>query len=114
MASTIPHATLQPMAAHNNSLMNVVFERSYNRKVFRMIKSAGSSAEATAKLKTEIQPLMSELLTNGELVSLEQRIRQLPDPPTGLLLTLQDLYAGFRIFLLVLICTLPVSLPFAF
>lgn len=94
-------------------LMNVIFDRGYSRRVLIKIKNAASGSDSLRIIREEFQPIVTELLDDEQMSLLEKKIRELPEaPPVHMLLTGRDLNAAFRIFLLVFLCTLPVSLPF--
>lgn len=95
-------------------LMNVVFERGYYMNVLKKLNQQNDAEKGKQILKEEIQPLISNLLKEEELNHLYERIKVLPPPDKKNLITWQDALAGIQIFLLVFLCTLPVSLPFVF
>jgi hypothetical protein len=95
-------------------LMNVVLERGHSVTVIKRIMNSESPEASRMILKEEIQPLVSALLKDEELDQLSERLKKVPAPSNKHLLTGTDLFAGFQIFFLVFLCTLPVALPFAF
>jgi hypothetical protein len=95
-------------------LMNVVFERGYYTNVLKKLNQQKNAEKGKQILKEEIQPLISNLLNAEELNHLYQRIKTIPPPDKKILITWRDALAGIQIFLLVFLCTLPVSLPFVF
>lgn len=94
-------------------LMNVAIERGHAIVVIRKIHLASHPDEAVQIIKDEIQPVITNLLTNEELIRLSARFKSLPEPSRRLLITGADLWAGVHIFLLVFLCTFPVAIPFA-
>ena len=95
-------------------LMNVLLERGHSLTVIKRIARSETAQASRQVLKQEIQPLLAELLNDQELDQLSERLKKLPKPSIRNLLTGADLMAGFQIFFLVFLCTLPVALPFAF
>jgi hypothetical protein len=95
-------------------LMNVVLERGHGINVIKKITRSRNAVESREMIRSEIQPLVAELLTDSELDNLSERLKNVPEPTQQHLLTAPDLIAGLQIFLLVFLCTLPVALPFAF
>ena len=95
-------------------LMNVLLERGHSLTVIKRIARSETAQASRQVLKQEIQPLLAELLNDQELDQLSERLKKLPKPSIRNLLTGTDLMAGFQIFFLVFLCTLPVALPFAF
>jgi hypothetical protein len=93
-------------------LMNVVTERGHAVKAITKIQKSSDMEGARNALRDEMQPLISHLTKDGEVDMLTERIKQLPEPTAGNLITSHDIVAGMQIFLLVFLCTLPVALPF--
>jgi VIT1/CCC1 family predicted Fe2+/Mn2+ transporter len=93
-------------------LMNVSFDRGYSSVMLKRIRKSTSKLESITILRSELQPVVAELMDDEDIIKLEQKMKSLPETPNGILLTGSDFYAGFKIFLLVFICTLPVALPF--
>jgi len=94
-------------------LMSVILERGHAINVIQRLDRTKKDEAAISILKEEIQPLVSKLLTEEELLSLASRIKKI-DPPTHKnLLSISDFVSATQIFLLVFLCTLPVALPFA-
>lgn len=95
-------------------LMNVASERGHALKAIIKIQESKDVEASRNALRDEMQPLMSTLMKDNEIDVLSDRIKQLPEPTHGHLMTAQDFVAGVQIFLLVFLCTLPVALPFVF
>lgn len=95
-------------------LMNVLLERGHNLTVIKKIAGSTDVSASRQVLKDEIQPIITGLMKDEELDQLSERLKKLPVPSKRNLLTGHDILAGFQIFLLVFLCTLPVALPFAF
>lgn len=93
-------------------VMNVLFERGYSLKLIRKLKQSENKETTRNALKEGIQPIVSALLKDEELDQLGERVKQLPEPSKGNLLSGKDLWAGVQIFLLVFLCTFPVAIPF--
>jgi VIT family len=95
-------------------LMAVLFERGHNLTVIQSVSRSEGKEASRQALKEEIQPLIARLLTDAELDQLCERLRKIQKPGNRNMLTGADLIVGLQIFLLVFLCTLPVSLPFVF
>jgi len=93
-------------------LMDNKMERGHSVKLINKLRNAKTNAEADEALKEEIQPLVSALLSEEELRTLGNRIKELPPPSNRNLFTFNDFVSAGQIFLLVFFCTLPVALPF--
>lgn len=59
-----------------------------------------------------LPPLLASVTTPVELEVIRLKLRTLPEPPNRPQLTKKDLLGGLGVFLLVLVATLPVVLPF--
>jgi len=94
-------------------LMNIAIERGHAYSVISRITKTENPESAREILKEEVQPLVSSLMKNEEMGEFCQRLKQLPLPSKKLIITWKDIYAAFKIFLLVFLCIFPVALPFA-
>ncbi|AYB35276.1 hypothetical protein [Chryseolinea soli] len=95
-------------------VMNVLLERGHSLTILKKMTHAESKAASRVALKEELPALVATLLTDEELDRMSDRLKNIPEPSKGHLLTWADLVVGLEIFLLVFLCTLPVALPFAF
>lgn len=93
-------------------LMNVAIERGHAITVIKQMHEAKTDELSGEILKGEIQPAIAGLLTKEELISLSNRVKQLPEPSKKNLITGTDVLAGLQIFMLVFLCTFPVAIPF--
>ncbi len=75
------------------------------------VRAAPDAAAAMKVLKAELPPLMSKLMTEHELESIRDRLatHALPDKPR---LHVRDFRGAFGIFVIVVLATFPVALPF--
>ena len=94
-------------------LMNVLAERGHGVVIFKKIVATKSPETVREILRGEMQPVISALLTDNELDTIGEKLKKLPEPTRGSLLSGRDLASGVQIFLLVFLCTFPVALPFA-
>jgi VIT1/CCC1 family predicted Fe2+/Mn2+ transporter len=61
-----------------------------------------------------LPPVLASVTTPVEFEAMRRKLRQLPDPPQRPHITKEEWLAGLGIFLLVVVATLPVVLPFLF
>jgi hypothetical protein len=94
-------------------LMNVLAERGHGVVTVKKIVAAKSPAAVREILRGEMQPVVSALLTDNELDNIGEKLKKLPEPTHGNIISGRDLVAAIQIFLLVFLCTFPVALPFA-
>lgn len=94
--------------------MNIIFERGYYQSILKKLKHTKTPDEGSQIVREELQPMVAALMSDNDLENLRKKIIELPEPGNSVLFTWQDVFAGLQIFLLVFLCTLPVSLPFIF
>jgi len=80
----------------------------------RAVRNAAIPSQAYAIIADAMPPLLASVTSPAELEAVRQRLTQLPEPPERPQLTKDDWLAGLGVFLLVVLATLPVVLPFAF
>lgn len=80
----------------------------------RAARDAENPQRAYQAIADTLPPLLATVTTPIEFEVMRQKLRQLPQPPDHPRLTRKDLLGGLGVFLLVLIATLPVILPFVF
>lgn len=94
-------------------LMNVLAERGHGVVMFKKILATKSPEAVREILRGEMQPVIAALLTDNELDKIGEKLKKLPVPTHGSLITGRDIVSAIQIFLLVFLCTFPVALPFA-
>jgi hypothetical protein len=70
--------------------------------------------EARRVIANALPAVIASVTTPAELEAIRQRLRELPEPPEHPHLTKDEWLAGLGVFLLVVLATLPVVLPFLF
>jgi len=95
-------------------LMARLAEKGRNLMIFRKVRAAEDPAVAHRLIEGALPPVIASLLRPEEFEALNQRLRQLPDPPGHARLNGQDFRAGLAILLLVFLSTFPVVIPFMF
>jgi len=79
----------------------------------RAVRSAAGPEEAHHIIAGAMPPLLASVVSPAQFESMRQKLTQLTEPPERPRLTKQDWLGGVGVFLLVLLATLPVVLPFA-
>lgn len=59
-------------------------------------------------------PVIASVTTPAEFEATRRKLQQLPEPPQRPRLTEDEWFAGLAVFLLVVVATLPIVLPFLF
>jgi len=96
------------------NLMDRVIERGHDLTQIHRIRKAKTAGESREIIRENISPLVSELMEDGEVDKLGEKLRRLPEPKMKVALTLKDFLISGNIFLLVFLSTFPVTLPFMF
>ena len=81
-------------------------------KALRAVREAKSPFEAHRVIADALPPVLAAVTTPTEFEEFRRRLQQLPEPPQRPHLTKDEWLAGVGVFLLVVVATLPVVLPF--
>jgi hypothetical protein len=95
-------------------MMDNLLDRGRRLSTLHAVRRAPDPDQARATIAAALPPLIGSLMLPGELENLRQRLTQLPEPPAWPAPTLTDLRGATGVFLLVLLSTFPVALPFVF
>ena len=78
------------------------------------VRASENVEDARRKIADSMPPLIASVTTPAELDLIRKRLQQLPAPPARPYLTRDEKLAGVGVFLLVVVSTFPVVLPFLF
>ena len=81
-------------------------------RALRAVREAKSPLEAHCVITDALPPVLAAVTTPTELEEFRRRLQELPEPPQRPHLTKDEWLAGVGVFLLVVVATLPVVLPF--
>ena len=95
-------------------LMAALAERTESLRAWRAVRSSGSAAAGREAVAEAMSPVIASVLTPDELESVRGRVHALPDPPTRGHLDRAVWRAAVSVFVLVVITTFPVVVPFFF
>ncbi|WP_341678475.1 hypothetical protein [Niveibacterium sp. SC-1] len=93
-------------------LVRTLADRGRKLSLIKAVRGANASSDAIALLRGALPPAMLALVEDPELEAIRSRVvrsSELPDRPA---LGLQDFLAALGVFLLVVLATFPVALPF--
>lgn len=80
----------------------------------RAAREEDNPDQAYRVIADALPPVVASVMTPAEFEPVRRKLRQLPDPPQIPHITKNEWLAGLGIFLLVVVATLPVVLPFLF
>src|SRR5436853_7481197 len=95
-------------------LMGCLAETGGGLLTSRAVPRAADPKEAQRVIADALPSVVASVLEPVEMESLYQRLKQLPEPPHHVRLRKDDLLGAVGVFLLVLLCTFPVVVPFIF
>jgi VIT1/CCC1 family predicted Fe2+/Mn2+ transporter len=95
-------------------LLGGLAEKRGNRIMLRDVLKSDDPQKAHRLISGALPPLIASLLQSPELETIHQRLRQLPQPAGRAGLGRRDWLGALGVFLLVLLSTFPVVLPFIF
>src|SRR5262249_24677974 len=93
-------------------LMTRLTERARDLSTLRSIRRSADPVAARLIISGAVPPLVASILSEGELDSIHARLGQLPEPPARPRLAGRDFLGALGVFLLVVISTFPVVVPF--
>lgn len=93
-------------------LVRTIADRGARLTLALAVKGAASTAEGIALLRDVLAPHLRRLITDSELAAVERRLMAETDLPDRPRLFLSDFLAAVGIFLIVVLSTFPVALPF--
>ena len=93
-------------------MMGCLAERGRNLITFQAVRGAASPEEARRLIADALPPVIASVLRPAELDAMQQRLKQLPEPPGLAHLGKDDWLGGAAVFLVVFLSTFPVVIPF--
>jgi len=94
-------------------LLGAISQRGHGLTTWRKLRVA-DAADVHRIISDALPPIVASVLSTVELDALRERLNRLPDPPIRVSLTKRDWRAALGIFLLVVLSTFPVTIPFMF
>jgi VIT1/CCC1 family predicted Fe2+/Mn2+ transporter len=95
-------------------LLATLTERSRNLTILKQVRSPADPARAHDLIREVLPPVIASAMEPAEVEVIRGRLARLSEPPAKFPLTAGDFRTALGVFLLVLLATLPVALPFAF
>jgi len=95
-------------------LMGCLADKGRSLKTYRAVRLATDPQQAAKLIAGALPPLLASVVQPAEFAILQERLKQLPEPPDRAQLSQPDWLGALGVFLLVFLSTLPVALPFLF
>ncbi len=95
-------------------LMGCLAERARSLGTLRAVRAAADPQKAQRLIADALPTVVAAILDASQLDVIRRHVQELPEPPTRPRLTKQDWLGAAAVFLLVVLATLPVTLPFCF
>ena len=95
-------------------LMGCLTDRAHRANTVRNVRQAATPAEAYRLIAGALPPTVAAALPAEALEKVRLHLHGLPEPPTGPRLHAEDWRGAAGVFLLVVLSTVPVVLPFVF
>ena len=95
-------------------LMSCLAEKARALATLRRVRKAASSEKAQRLIAGALPPVVASIMGPQMFEHIRQQVSLLPEPPTHPRLTQRDLLGAAGVFLLVIVSTFPVVLPFVF
>jgi VIT1/CCC1 family predicted Fe2+/Mn2+ transporter len=95
-------------------LFSILLERGEAFASIRNIRNATSEESAHNAVKDALPPLVAQILKKDHITHISNELKNLPEPPAKVFLTMYDVFQAVKIFVLVFLSTFPVTIPFIF
>jgi len=95
-------------------LMARFSEQGQGIRALQALRRTTDPKEAQIIIGDALPPLLAKTLTSLEFALIQQRLNRMPAPPARPRLTKDDWLGGFGVFLLVVLSTFPIVVPFLF
>lgn len=95
-------------------LMSVLAYRGHGARILRYIKQTDNHHLSRAHIGAALPQIVTEALTADQLEGIRLKLAQIPENRVTVKLTGTDIKTSLGIFLLVLVSTFPIALPFIF
>jgi VIT1/CCC1 family predicted Fe2+/Mn2+ transporter len=95
-------------------LMGCLAEKSRGLTMLRTVRKTTDSRKAQTLIAGALPKVIASVLRPEELAAIDQRLKGLAEPADRPRLRREDWVGALAVFLLVFVCTLPVTLPFIF
>lgn len=95
-------------------LMGSLAEKGRNLMTYQAVHKAIDPQKAQQLIADALPSVVASVLQPAELDAMQERLKQLPEPPARARLGKDDWLGAIGVFLLVFVSTFPVAIPFIF
>ncbi len=95
-------------------LMGSLAEKGRNLMTYQAVRKAIDPQKAQQLIADALPSVVASVLQPAELDAMQERLKQLPEPPARARLGKDDWLGAIGVFLLVFVSTFPVAIPFIF
>jgi VIT1/CCC1 family predicted Fe2+/Mn2+ transporter len=95
-------------------LMGSLAEKGRNLMTYQAVRKATDPQKAQQLIADALPSVVASVLQPAELGAMQERLKQLPEPPERARLGKDDWLGAIGVFLLVFVSTFPVAIPFIF
>ena len=95
-------------------VMGCLAERARLLGALRGVRTTSAPEKGQRLISNALPPVVAATLETADLERIRQKLQQLPEPPLHTRLTKKDWLGAVGVFLLVVVSTFPVVLPFIF
>lgn len=95
-------------------LMGSLAEKGRNLMTYQAVRKATDPQKAQQLIADALPSVVASVLQPAELDAMQERLKQLPEPPERARLGKDDWLGAIGVFLLVFVSTFPVAIPFIF
>jgi hypothetical protein len=95
-------------------LFSILLERGEAFASIRNIRNAVTEESGHSAVTEALPPLVAQILKKEHIAHISTELKNLPEPPVKVFLTLHDVIQAVKIFVLVFLSTFPVTIPFIF
>ncbi len=93
-------------------VMGCLADKGRGLSALRAVRTTTDSRQAQRLIAATLPPLIASVMRPEELASIDQRLKALAEPPERARLEGRDWLGALGVFLLVFLCTFPVTIPF--
>jgi hypothetical protein len=93
-------------------LMSCLAEKARDLRTWHALRGTSDLQQARKLVAEALPPVVASVLRPEEIAAIDERLRQLPEPPERPELSPRDWWGALGVFLLVFLSTFPVAVPF--